>query len=242
MSLNQDDWKDFLKSEELHQFANDPDEEPYRSKYQGRIILKTLLEKAKLLNQNDSIGKSALACILYKLAINYVDTEERPEGEKTVLEILQLLQGHEQELEVVSIFVAVENYLGYIYCDRSDYEQSLHHLKKSEQCFHQFKTNKPTDSPWELTVGLKISCQVINQSQLNEESEKTNWSLKFEQLHTYTLFYLAQLYKNLNEFSKAASYCQQTLVRFSLFTIKLEWFSMFVCYSTVVCSTVDRIK
>lgn len=220
MALNADDWKSFQKSEELHQFSNDPDENPYQSKYEGRAILKSLSEKLKNLIKNqpetepDLTLKSALACVLYTLAINFVDTEERPEGEKTILEIFKILKTYEQNYQTVSINMACKNYLGYIYCDRSDYENSLHYLNLSDQSYRKYKeVHSTTAPPWELTTGLQICCTVLSANAFTDDTTKKDFWLSFEKLHTYTLFYLAQLCKNLNEFSKSASYCQQTLVK-----------------------------
>ena len=40
-----------------------------------------------------------------------------------------------------------------------------------------------------------------------------NIAIEFENLHTYTLFYLTQLFKNNNEYRKCAEYSHKTLQR-----------------------------
>lgn len=48
---------------------------------------------------------------------------------------------------------------------------------------------------------------------------------RFEMAYTHTLYYLAQVYKNLDEYEKAARYCHITLQRQLQFDqfVPLEW-------------------
>jgi len=56
---------------------------------------------------------------------------------------------------------------------------------------------------------MKIACHVQLEEDIRTHDEKM---LRLEQLHTYTIFYLAQIYKNTEQFDKSALMCHETLV------------------------------
>uniref|UniRef100_A0A915JFM2 KIF-binding protein n=1 Tax=Romanomermis culicivorax TaxID=13658 RepID=A0A915JFM2_ROMCU len=202
--MSSSDFDSYLKSEEFDAKTDDPETTPYASKYESRKLLESLEFKLNLLyiakkgaNEGENFPEivCSFAFILYKLGLNFCKTDERTTGESFLLNSIQILKNvglnpaTENNLPQISpylinLYLSIENYLAV-----DNYPRDPVFCLKNVCC-----------------------CNVGSREKDDVKSEEECW-LKLERLYTYTLFYMAQIYKNLNQFQQSALYCHETLVR-----------------------------
>ncbi|XP_067950106.1 KIF-binding protein-like [Watersipora subatra] len=143
-----------------------------------------------------------------KLGFNYIDCEETSSGEEHLNQALGniVTKFSTSSPWTAYIHMYLLNQLGILQATRRQNEKASKFLHNAEATYASYKSNHseapsfPTDllSPFMGTA--------------DENNEQEKWKL-FEAEHTQTLFYLAQVYQKSEEGSKAAHYCQLTLMR-----------------------------
>ncbi|PIO31270.1 hypothetical protein AB205_0217600, partial [Aquarana catesbeiana] len=171
---------------------DDPENEPYRSKYRARELLR---EVRALLGAEEESGErqedeaqdedtqsmlaARRAVIEYRLGVNHTETEEMSAGEEHL------------------------NNLGILWAERGEIIIGQKYLESAESLYLQYmkKIGKPPVDPDE---------HFKPEEQKLTEQER---SKRFERVYTHTMYYLAQVYKHLKQDEKSAQYCHTTLQR-----------------------------
>lgn len=124
---------------------DDPETEPYKSKYASREILLELREKLETFENEEEESKGYItllsAIISYQLGLNYLDTQETSDGEKYFKVCLESIKNEDDRLELrsVSLHLQCLNQLGILWSQRGDTDQALEFLQNSETLYHRFK-------------------------------------------------------------------------------------------------------
>ncbi|XP_013396332.1 KIF1-binding protein homolog [Lingula anatina] len=191
---------------------NDPEEEPYRSKYKSREILKQLHEKiSDLRDENESKDdlektKIRLGLLEYLIGVNYLDTEEMSSGEEHIKKCMDLLESHKLDIKACNLVQNAYNQLGILWTTRRQPDTALSYLQRSEDLYKQFK-QEVGNAPWKLSELFQPE-RTKDVEKLDKEREAN-----FESTYTHTLYYLAQVYAKVDQTEKAAVYCHDTLRR-----------------------------
>lgn len=130
---------------------DDPETEPYKSKYAAREILLELKKKLESFNtdQNNLGGEARLtslkSVVEYDLAVNYIDTEEKGAGECYLNALKEKLEDLRLEPEFCSLVMKCYQQLGILWNGRGEFEKSLHYLNEAEKLYEEYrKTSKTT--------------------------------------------------------------------------------------------------
>ncbi|XP_077997305.1 KIF-binding protein-like [Glandiceps talaboti] len=192
----------------IEESKNDPETEPYKSKYAAREILEELKTKIQsYVNDNeqneDSCTQFIVNALEYQLGVNYMETEETSSGEEHFSKVLSALENDKLNEMGVSIVLSTYNQLGILWSARNDYQKALHYLQESERLYKQFmhEVGKAPHTIHELFHQEENS--------LTEHERQT----QFEEIHTLTLYYLAQIHGKLDHKDLSAIYCYTTLKR-----------------------------
>eukprot|EP00112_Aurelia_sp_Birch-Aquarium-sp1_P004375 Seg1494.6 transcript_id=Seg1494.6/GoldUCD/mRNA.D3Y31 product="KIF1-binding protein-like" protein_id=Seg1494.6/GoldUCD/D3Y31 len=220
-----------VKARELSESEskNDPESNPYKSKYEARKIIKDLLADAEEEINSTELGGAVnpeddgkveeseamkmpiiptilLAAIEYEVAVNYIETEEISTGEEHLQSCLNYLKGTESTHPLcVSLLIAAKCQYGMLWSSRADHEKSLKFFQEAENLHSQYKEivgNSPLFYRDILLGGEERHATTTQE----REAE-------FEKQHTLTLYYMAQSYNNLGEREKSGKYCHITLIR-----------------------------
>ncbi|KAI8785085.1 KIF1-binding protein [Biomphalaria glabrata] len=195
----------FLSDDES---KNDPEDEPFRSKYKAREIYKDICNKIKdKLNGSSVANKTlltSLICLEQAIGLNYMDTEELAEGEDCLMSCLKRIEEYGLK-DAVSLHMNILNYLGILWSERRDLEKSLGFLQQAENLYSNYK-KEIGDAPLAYIEFLEDF-----EGDDNEKAHQRCQS--FENIHTHTLYYLAQVYAKLEKNSLSARYCHLTLQR-----------------------------
>ncbi|OCT70066.1 KIF-binding protein [Xenopus laevis] len=202
---------------------NDPENEPYRSKYQARELLREV--RVLLCPQEDEseaegkeehsdgpgswgrMGESLLAARLavieFRLGLNHTETEELSAGEEHLVKSGRIIERYRLSEEGVSVYIQAQNNLGILWANRGEIRVAQRYLESAESLYYQYmkEIGKPAIDPDE---------HFFSEEQKFTEQERTK---RFERAYTHTLYYLAQVYKHLKQEEKAAQYCHTTLQR-----------------------------
>ena len=120
ISEGQEKYQEFLRLN-TEASSNDPETEPYKSKYKAKEILFELKEHAeKYKNEGDGderwfYFKSGLD---YLLAINYMETEELSTGQDYLLKLIDVLEPYKLEERVCNLLQCAYNQLGILWTGR----------------------------------------------------------------------------------------------------------------------------
>ena len=217
--------REFSESES----KNDPESNPYKSKYEARKIIKDLLadaeEQFNAIELRDEItsedgGKIEeseamkmpitptvlLAAIEYEVAVNFIETEEVATGEEHLQSCLNYLQGIELTHPLcVSLLIAAKCQFGMLWSNRADHEKSLNFFQDAENLYSGYK-EVVGSSP------LFYRDMLLSREKRNAATTQAR-EAEFEKQHTLTLYYMAQSYNNLGEREKSGKYCHITLIR-----------------------------
>ncbi|KAL6113227.1 kifbp [Pungitius sinensis] len=243
-SVNSDEWRavchKFTNAQNLTlvESRNDPENEPFRSKYKARELLAEIycalksFEAGEEESGADSGGgppteppvdgqreagfgpgfggdspaglrAARLGAIEYYLGVNHVDTEELSAGQEHLMNCIKLLERCSVSSENVSLFIHARNQLGILWAGRDETETSQGFLETAESNYQRYMKedgSPPTDMTEYFTT----------EENLLTHQERTK---RFELAYTHTMYYLAQVYKNLGETERAATYCHSTLQR-----------------------------
>ena len=184
----------------IKESGKDPEEEPYRSLYSARktlLLIKDKIDQAPP-NITDSLHPLSIS-LSSLLAANYINTDETSAGQKEYESILESSKSLAFQGRVAFAMVTACNGLGILWSNRSEeYEKSLELLQQGETLYKSYHLPPP------------LSDEDLFTGDLRDEGEREK---TFEDLHTHTLFYLAQVYTHLNQPALSAHYCQNTLSR-----------------------------
>ncbi|XP_033736079.1 KIF-binding protein-like [Pecten maximus] len=213
------EWHNYLNEEGFSQFEqarklsdeyslDDPEDDPYLSKYKAREILCGIKEKLKSLfeaNPDCEHLRFASAAVDVKLGSNYVDTEELPTGEEHLLRALDELEKFRLNRDASNIYHSILNNIGILWTGRRNQKKALEYFLKAESVYNDWK-QEANGSPKSIEEYYK---------KFEEDSEKLEYqrNLNFEATYTHTLYYMAQVHAKLGDSKKSAQYCQTTLQR-----------------------------
>ncbi|XP_078667027.1 KIF-binding protein-like isoform X2 [Branchiostoma floridae x Branchiostoma belcheri] len=207
--LQEQGFEDYARARRLseEESRQDPETEPYRSKYKARELLLGLSEALKgFLDESQAEENVELTLqlgeVFLHLGSNFSDTEEVPTGEKYFSRCADLLQGHKLDQRCVNTILTCLNQLGILWVSRSEPEKALEILQEAEELYKVYMHNVG-QPPLQLHELLSSEPFGSPKSRLAE----------FEKTHTLTLYYLAQTYPKLGDNEKSAAYCHLTLSR-----------------------------
>ncbi len=196
--------EDFQQASQLTTEENkrDPPDEPYKSLYAARELLTGM--KAKLESCPEPLRQSAdyrvlCSCVQLQLGLNYLSTYEMSMTEQAMEASLQLLEGIPNKLKTAMVSMQAYNQLGVLWGNRGEQQKALEYLLKAKAVYESHIAMDPPVGETEWLTGKEGK---------DWEREKA-----FEGMHTLTLFYLAQVYGNLDQKKQMAHYCQTTLNR-----------------------------
>lgn len=142
-----------------------------------------------------------LSAVFLYLAIIAVDTDEASAGENYLEKAFDLIEKYQNLPEIVMVTLNIYNQFGILWA-QNEPEKSKGYLEKAEQLYFLFK--KSSVPPFDLSE--------IFQSNTDERNSDLGWK-NFERTHTFTLYYLAQIYGALQDTLKSSLYCHVTLQR-----------------------------
>lgn len=205
--------KDEIKSkfsevrELVKKWPKDPEERPYESLYEARRILEELLSKLTSLHaSSEEETKSyepSLIAVKLELGKNYADADEPSTAETHFRECVAILEAKPLDRANVSVMMQACNKLGIIWAERSENEKSLQYLLRSKGVYEEYRKGESPMSP-------RVEAHALMESEPVDEEEE--WR-RFESVHTHTLYFLAQVYGNMEDHQTAANYCCITLDR-----------------------------
>ncbi|KAA8595523.1 hypothetical protein FQN60_010814 [Etheostoma spectabile] len=245
-SVSSDEWRaicdkfTYAQNLTVVESRNDPENDPFRSKYKARELLREIHCSLKSFEAGEGEAESGeesgdqrpieppvdgqmedvfgqgfsgdspagqraakLGAVEYYLGINHVDTEELSAGQEHLMNCMKLLEKCRVSSENVSLFIHVRNQLGILWAGRDETETAQGFLETAESIYQRYKKedgSPPTDMTEYFTTEEKLLTH----------QERTK---RFELAYTHTMYYLAQVYKNLGETERAATYCHSTLQR-----------------------------
>lgn len=183
---------------------NDPENEPYLSKYKAKEILSNMRESLKQVMDSettlDRIKLDAmLGAVLLNIGIINMETEELSSSDKVLTEAEELLAPNSTKPEIVTTIINVYNNLGILWSNREEPEKAKTFLLKAKELYETFKCM--------LLMPLPI------ENMPSSSDSAISDVMILEKAHTLTLYYLAQVYGSLKENLKSAIYCHVTLRR-----------------------------
>ena len=180
----------------------DPLEEPYLSLYAARELWSGA--KAKIDSSPHDLReledfKVLSAHVQLELGLNYCNTDEFGSAGTAFDSCLRLLDNVSNKVKTACLSMQAYNQLGVLWGNRSEHQKSLEYLLKAKAVYESHVALPPpiTETQWLLA----------------EEPSEWEREKVFENLHTHTLFFLAQVYGNLDQPKLSAQYCQDTLSR-----------------------------
>eukprot|EP01017_Pseudomicrothorax_dubius_P019360 TRINITY_DN2127_c0_g1_i17.p1 TRINITY_DN2127_c0_g1~~TRINITY_DN2127_c0_g1_i17.p1 ORF type:complete len:533 (+),score=119.46 TRINITY_DN2127_c0_g1_i17:72-1670(+) len=207
------------KADYLSKLPN-PEETPFKTKYEARDILKNLLKDQvfeKLPNDNRVIALNAI--IHRKIGANLYDTEEFTESLTHIKKALELFGKIPDEyiFNYTADILSCYNHLGILNTNRDDVENGICYFGKALELYDQtidlIKTHNYEVPPECKNSSLKLA-KANGQGQAFNFYYQGRLSRKrLESLHTHTYFYLAQAYAKIGKKEKAAHYCGLTMKR-----------------------------
>jgi hypothetical protein len=216
------------------QSLNDPETEPYKSKYEARKLFEELYE-SEIPEESDILQKE----------LQTLDLIEENNQFKFIL-----IQSDEQAKQLSAskkhrhlIRLLLDYHIGVIYSDTEEkgegesrlrlvlnsIEQVLHHpllCSLGLNIFNQLIIIRTSYEQYNDTIELAQKAEnLYNQStriepyllreliEIDSSISTIDRREEFEQIYTHTLFYLAQIYAKLNQKDQSANYCRLTLER-----------------------------
>lgn len=172
--------------------VEDPEETPYKSKYEARALLESALKEVEKilagLHDEEEVekGKEAVAMLHLFLGKNYYYCEEVPTGEMYLNRALEsYLRSPLRTTPKPFIRIQdVLNQLGMLWCNRQNHAEGMNFLRRAQIMY----MNQP------------------------EEVKKAEGS-RIEDNYTLTMFYLAQAYGALQKPALSALFCAKTMSR-----------------------------
>ncbi|CAG9785773.1 unnamed protein product [Diatraea saccharalis] len=184
---------------------NDPENEPYLSKYKAKEILMNMYVNLKKISNPDSnlCGvkfDAMLGTVLLNIGIIDMETEELTSSERVLSEAVELLTANSTKPEIVITLINIYNNLGILWSNRDEPGKAKVFLLSAKELYESFKCTLQMPMPIE---------NIINNA---GETDVGDFIL-LEKAYTLTLYYLAQVFGSLKENLKSAIYCHVTLRR-----------------------------
>lgn len=185
---------------------DDPETEPYKSKYAAVEVLKNM--KNLLLNSVDNAKQqenevtSMLAVVYLNQGIVAIETEELKPGQDYLMNCIDTLNKTAIRSETILPMISALNQLGILWSKRDQAAKAKEYLEKAEKVYKDYKNSKDSAAPVSMSTLFGL-----------EDPAEPPPAEIFEKLHTLTLYYLAQIYGSLDDFLKSAVYCHMTLKR-----------------------------
>ncbi|XP_061172877.1 KIF-binding protein-like [Saccostrea echinata] len=213
------EWRHLLEEEGYEKFKeairlsedeskNDPDEDPFRSKYKAREIFLEVKEKLKPYLEKFPEEQELLflnSVIDLRLGINYIDTEELQSGEEYLTQVIDATENYKLHKNASDIYLHALNNLGILWFGRRNPEKSLSYLLKAEELYFKYKA--------EVDGAPKFVAEYLKPDNEDKERLEHLRNSNFENSYTHTLYYMAQVYAKLDESEKSALCCHKTLQR-----------------------------
>ncbi|KAG7250269.1 hypothetical protein CRUP_007404 [Coryphaenoides rupestris] len=212
-SVNSSDWRavrekftTVLHLTELKSLS-DPENDPFRSKYEARELLREIYSSLKSFEASEETDGGERG-----------EEEEEREEEQAVdgeKDAQRRLDGDSPaglrtaKLAAVEYYLGVnhaeteENRLGILWSVRDETETAQGFLETAEAIYQRYM-KEDGSPPTDMTEYFSTE-----ENQITHQ-ERTN---RFELVYTFTLYYLAQVYKYIGETERAATYCHSTLQR-----------------------------
>ena len=188
-----------LRNEES---LSDPANEPFKSLLAARALLCEIKDKFKSYNpsteEDVQYAKILDACICLQLGMNYIEGEETASGQKALETCLTLLEDVPDKNKTASVSIECYNQLGVMWGNRDAHQKALELLLKAATVY---ETNRATPP------------MAAEQWLLGNAGSELDRSKLLEDLHTHTLFYLAQVYGHTGQPQLSAQHCRDTLGR-----------------------------
>ncbi|XP_065181768.1 KIF-binding protein-like [Sycon ciliatum] len=138
-----------------------------------------------------------------QLGTNYCSTEQTSEGERNLLKAYEYLTPYRKSSECILGFVLTCNQIGYVLSNRMDHKKSLPYLKEAEDVYTQY-----------MTTGEGLTRTPRGVHELFVPSLKSEDGIaELHRGHTHTLYFLAQVFKEMDQTDLSAQYCSATLQR-----------------------------
>lgn len=184
---------------------NDPENEPYLSKYKARDILMNMCESLKkILNSESDVDTiklhAMLGAVLLNIGIVDMETEELTASEKVLTEAVDLLSPNASKPEIVTTLINIYNNIGILWSNRDEPGRAKGFLLQAKELYETFKCTLQMPLPIEHVIG-------------NVGEADVGDFMLLEKAYTLTLYYLAQVFGSLKENLKSAIYCHVTLRR-----------------------------
>lgn len=184
----------------INKSKKDPENEPYKSKYEARTLLLELEQHLLQLIENatdKAYVDNRLAVTYYLLGSICYDVEEPHHGDDYTSKSISCISNDPLQPERIICYLSSLNLIGYAACKYDKLELSLEHLEKAEALYKIYKDKFSFAKEFGTLFGI-------------EDHNDVNG---LEKCHTQTLFYLAQVYSAKKLRIKAAKYCHTTLRR-----------------------------
>ncbi|KAK3093255.1 hypothetical protein FSP39_013294 [Pinctada imbricata] len=187
---------------------NDPDEEPFRSKYKAREILEEMKKKVENLLESHPDNEMLTfykAAFSLKLGANYLDTEELTDAQEHMCKCLELLENYKLHQDACSVYINGLNNLGLLWTTRQKMDTALEYLQRAENLYQRYKE--------EVGGAPKSYSEYFKRAEEDAERKEHDRKNHLESTYTHTLYYLAQVYAKQDDKERAAKYCHTTLER-----------------------------
>lgn len=186
---------DLAECERLRAIVND-ESTPFDSRYDERRVLQRLLKALEQYGEGDAVradlARTPLGVVCSLLGNNFVDTEEAGAGAAPLGRAIEMLgTGPAELLHRVDAL----NHMGMICSEREKPEEALAHLTEAKALYE-----KAMAEGAEPLVPVDTRCA-------------TPAIERLEQLHTHTLFYLAQVHGHMGNAPQSAIHAHATLRR-----------------------------
>ncbi|XP_056463854.1 KIF-binding protein-like [Gadus chalcogrammus] len=238
-SVNSSDWRaiceQFTTALNLTEVESrkDPENDPFRSKYKAREILREIYSALKNFEATEADSETSgergeeqvvdgekdgqcfygdspagwraakLAAVEYFLGVNHIETEELSAGQEHLMNCMKLIDKWSTSSMNVSLVIHVKNQLGILWSGRDETETAKAFLETAEGTYLRYM-KKEGSPPTDMTEYFSTE-----ENQLTHQ-ERTK---RFELAYTHTKYYLAQVYQYLGETELSATYCHSTLQR-----------------------------
>lgn len=187
---------------------HDPPSEPFKSHYGARDILTEIRNNVKNMLQDLSTADKAddsatlkfiLAYITIDLGKISVYTEELSSGEHYFQEGIDLLVNYKLHPSGVCPYLNALNQMGILWSNRGEVEKAKELLLEAEKLYEEFKA---------LDVAPLTLYDLFGSP---NEIECGKGKELLDKIHTFTLFFLAQVFGSSGDLHKSAVYCHTTL-------------------------------
>ncbi|XP_054717354.1 KIF-binding protein-like [Uloborus diversus] len=185
----------------LETSKNDPQNEPYKSKYKAKDTFMNLLSQMNQWKSSDNLFIIAIRALFkYYIGVIDLETEELTSACDSLTSCWEELQDVSGKPEICTLAVSVLNQLSILWSSRGELNKALNYLEKAEELYNFYKASNE-NGPYTFEDLFETEDTLIR-----------DW-MSFEKLFTYTLWYLAQVCERMNENERSAKYCHETLKR-----------------------------